>query len=158
MFIVARTDGDPEAVGGEVRRAILAVDPAMPLFGMRTMDQRMAGTIEVARFNTMLLTILGAVGLLLSAMGIYGVVAYFASQRTAEIGIRLALGASRGDLIRMVVGQAAGPVLGGIVIGAGGAVLAARTIATQLVNVQTTDPLTFAAAAGDLLLIRFWPL
>jgi putative ABC transport system permease protein len=96
------------------------------------------------------------VGLLLSAMGIYGVVAYFTSQRTAEIGIRLALGATRGAVVRMVVRQAAIPVLAGIVIGACGAVVAARAIATQLVNIQTTDPLTFAAAAAVLMVIAFF--
>ena len=153
LFVTARTDGDPSALGSAVRRAIAGVDPGIPLFGVMTMEQRMAGTLESARFTTMLLAILGGVGLLLSAVGIYGVISYFASQRTSEIGIRLALGASRADVVRMMIRQAVMPAAGGIVVGAAGAVVAARALATQLVNVEPTDPITFAAVAALLLIV-----
>ena len=113
----------------------------------------MAGTMETARFNMVLLAMLGGTGLLLAAVGIYGVIAYFASQRTSEIGIRLALGATRADVVRMVIRQAAVPVIAGIAAGAVGAVFAASAIASQLVNVGTTDPLTFAAVAAVLLIV-----
>ena len=145
LFVVARTGGDAAALGPGVRRAISTVDPGVPLYTVRTMEERMAVTLETARFNTMLLT-LGVVGLLLAAVGIYGVISYFAAQRTAEIGIRLALGASRGSVLRLVVRQAA-PVAAGVVLGALGAVVAAQAIAAQLVNVRANDPLTFAAVA-----------
>ena len=113
----------------------------------------MAGTIETARFNTVLLGVLGAAGLLLAAVGIYGVVAYFASQRTSEIGIRMALGATRADVVRLVTRQAVVPVLAGVGFGAAGAVAATNTLSSQLVNVTPTDPTTFAAVAGTLLMV-----
>src|SRR3954471_10379760 len=153
LFVVARTDGDPAALGPGVRRAIAAVDPGVPLYSVRTMEERMAVTLQTARFNTVLLVILGAVGLLLAAVGIYGVIAYFATQRTAEIGIRLALGASRGNVLKLVVRQAAMPVAAGVVLGALGAAFASRAIASQLVNVRANDPVTFLAVAAVLALI-----
>jgi ABC-type antimicrobial peptide transport system permease subunit len=115
------------------------------------MQERMAATLETARFNTMLLVTLGGVGLLLAAVGIYGVIAYFASQRTSEIGIRMALGASRASVLKLMIRQAAIPVLVGVLLGAVAAFFATRVIATQLVNVQATDPVTFASRfAGAL--------
>jgi ABC-type antimicrobial peptide transport system permease subunit len=98
---------------------------------------------------------LGGVGLLLAAVGIYGVIGYFATQRTAEIGIRLALGASRSNVLRLVVAQAARPVLVGIAAGLFGAAFAARAIATELVNVKATDPVTFVIVAGGLCMVAF---
>jgi predicted lysophospholipase L1 biosynthesis ABC-type transport system permease subunit len=153
LFVAARTDGDAAALAPGVRRAIAGIDPGVPLFGERTMEGRMAATLETARFNTMLLSMLGAVGLVLAGVGIYGVIGYFAAQRTSEIGIRLALGASRANVLRLVVKQAAIPVAAGIVLGALGAAVAARAIATQLVNVQANDPATFAAVAALLALV-----
>jgi len=153
LFVVARTGGDPGALAPGVRRAISGVDSAVPLYSVRTMEERMSVTLETARFNTMLLVTLGAVGLLLAAVGIYGVIAYFATQRTAEIGIRLALGASRGNVLKLVVRQAALPVGAGVVLGALGAAFASRAIATQLVNVRANDPVTFLAVAAVLALI-----
>jgi len=116
----------------------------------------MAATLETARFNTLLLVALGAVGLLLAAVGIYGVIAYFATERTSEIGIRMALGASRADVLRLVVRQATGPVLAGVVAGGIGALFAARALAAQLVNVRPTDPLTFASVATTLLVVALF--
>ena len=153
LFIVARTTADPSSLGPAVRRVISSVDPAVPLFSERTMEQRMAATLETARFNTMLLVVLGIVGLLLSGVGIYGVVAYFASQRTAEIGIRMALGASRGTVLKLVVAQAARPVVLGIAAGAICAAFSSQVLASQLVNVRPTDPVTFAAVAAVLLVV-----
>ena len=153
IFAVARTDGDPSAIGNAVRQAIASIDPGIPLFSTLTIEERMASTTATARFNTMLLAVLGAAGLLLAAVGIYGVIGYFATQRTAEIGIRMALGASRFDVVRLVVGQAAVPVVSGLAAGAIGARFATAAIASQLVNVQVTDRLTFAVVAVGLLLV-----
>jgi predicted permease len=156
VFVVARTDGDAAAVGPAVRRAVTAVDPGVPLFSTMTMAERMARTVQTERFNTLLLVVLGGVGVLLAAVGIYGVVSYFAAQRTPEIGIRVALGASRASVLVLVVRQAAWPVATGVVAGAIGAGLASQLLTTQLVNVQPTDPLTFTAgivALGAIALV-----
>ena len=153
LFIAARTDADPAALAPGVRRAVASVDPGVPLFAERTMEQRMAATLETARFASTLLGLLGTVGLMLAAVGIYGVISYFAAQRTFEIGIRLALGATRGNVLRLVVRQAAIPVAAGIAIGALGATVAARAIATVLVNIKPHDPLTFAGVAALLAVV-----
>ncbi|MGE5835264.1 MAG: ADOP family duplicated permease [Acidobacteriota bacterium] len=145
VFVVARTDGDAAMLRPAVRQAVSSVDPGIPLFSPMTMDERMARTVQTERFNTMLLAILGGVGILLAAVGIYGVISYFAAQRAPEIGIRLALGATRETVLRLVAGQAAAPVAAGVVIGGTGALFASQVLATQLVNVTPTDPLTFAA-------------
>jgi len=156
LFVVARTDGDAAALGPAVRRAIAGVDAGVPLYSVRTIEERMAATLETARFNTLLLVALGAVGLLLAAVGIYGVIAYFATERTSEIGIRMALGASRADVLRLVVRQATGPVLAGVVAGGIGALFAARALSAQLVNVRPTDPMTFASVATTLLVVALF--
>ncbi len=153
LFAVARTDSDPAALAPAVRRSISEVDPGVPLFSVRTMEERMAATLETARFNTFLLAMLGAVGLVLAAVGIYGVIAYFATQRTSEIGIRIALGASRAQVLRLMLRQAAVPVVAGVALGAVGAIFASRLLATQLVNVRATDPVTFAAVAATLVIV-----
>jgi putative ABC transport system permease protein len=145
VFVVARTDGDAAALSQPIRRAVLDVDPNVPLFSAMTMEDRMARTIQTERFNTLLLVLLGGVGLLLAAVGIYGVVSYFAAQRAPEIGIRMALGASRATVLALVIRQAALPVAAGIVAGAIGAAFASDLLAAQLVNVRPTDPLTFIA-------------
>jgi predicted permease len=153
LFVAARTDGDAAALAPSVRRTIASIDPGVPLFAERTMEERMAATLETARFNTMLLALLGAVGLVLAGVGIYGVINYFATQRTPEIGIRLALGASRRNVLKLVLRQAAIPVIAGVAIGALGAALAAQAIATQLVNVRPNDPLTFLGVAAVLVAV-----
>ena len=153
FFVLARTQGDAAALGGAVRRVVSSIDPSIPLYSVATMEQRMARTLEPARFNTVLLALLGAVGLLLAAVGIYGVIAYFATQRISEIGIRMALGASRRDVMLLVVRQAIVPVLAGVGAGAVGALLASQAIATQLVNVRPTDPVTFIAVVSTLIAV-----
>ena len=153
LFVVARGDGDAAALTPTIRRVIADIDPGIPLFDTLTMEERMAATTDLARFNTLLLTLLGGAGLLLAAVGIYGVIAYFAAQRTSEIGIRMALGAARADVVRLIVRQAAVPVLVGLALGALGAMLTGRVMAAQLVNVEPTDPTTFMTVAAVLLLV-----
>jgi putative ABC transport system permease protein len=129
------------------------VDPELPLYDVRLMDQRLAATLETARFNTLLLSLLGGIGLLLAATGIYGVIAYFVSQRTQEIGVRIALGASKGSVVRLILGQALRPVATGAVVGLIAALAASRVIASQLFGVSRTDPLTITAVVAMLIAV-----
>jgi predicted permease len=150
LFVLAR-GADPGALTGSIRRVVSSFDAGVPLFNTMTMDERLARTTETARFNTILLSTLGALGLVLAVVGIYGVIGYFAAQRTAEIGLRVALGASRRDVVRLVVRQALWPVLAGLACGTLGALFATRALASELVNVRPTDPWTFLAVALTLL-------
>jgi putative ABC transport system permease protein len=151
VYVIVRTAGDPAAVIKPLSAAVTRIDRDLPLFDVRTMDQRLAGTQATARFNTMLLSLLGVIGLLLAASGIYGVIAYFVTQRTQEIGVRMALGASRSSVVRLVLVQAMRPVAAGAVIGTGAALAASRVLASQLVGVTPTDPLTIAAVVATLI-------
>jgi putative ABC transport system permease protein len=151
MYIVARADGDPAGLAPPLRAIVGRIDPELPLYDVRQMDQRLAGTLATARFNTLLLSLLGGVGLLLAASGIYGVIAYFVSQRTQEIGVRIALGASTGNVVRLILGQALRPVAIGAAIGVAAALVASRVIASQLFGVSPTDPLTMAAVVATLI-------
>jgi putative ABC transport system permease protein len=127
------------------------VDPDLPLFDVRTMDQRIERTLAASRFNTLLLSLLGGIGLVLAAGGIYGVIAYFVSQRTQEIGVRIALGASRGSVVWLILGQALRPVALGAAVGVVAALAASRVLTSQLFGVSRTDPLTIAAVVATLI-------
>jgi ABC-type antimicrobial peptide transport system permease subunit len=126
-----------------LQAAVGRVDATLPMFDIRSLDERMSAALATGRFNTTMLTTLGAIGLLLAAVGIYGVVAYFVTQRTSEIGLRMALGATPGRVVRLVVGQGMRPVILGIVVGVGLAVLASRLLASLVFGIGTTDPVTF---------------
>jgi putative ABC transport system permease protein len=145
MFIVARASAgqDPVALTAPLRATVARIDPALPLFDVQLMDQRLSSVVSTAHFVTGLLTTLGVVGLLLAAIGIYGVMAYSVSQRRQEIGLRLALGASSRDVLMLVAGQAIRPVLIGVAAGFVLAFIAARLLERQLVGVTAHDPATF---------------
>jgi len=143
MFLIARTAGEPGGIAKQLQAAVGRVDPTLPLFNIRSMDERIAASLATGRFNTMLLTTLGAIGLLLAAVGIYGVVAYFVTQRTGEIGLRMALGATPGRVLRLVVGQGMRPVLLGVIVGVGASVVAGRLLRSLVFGIGTTDPVTF---------------
>jgi predicted permease len=152
-FIVVRTDLDPLALSNPVRGIVRDVAPGVPVFQVRTMEQRLRDSMATARFNTMLLTLLGLVGLVLAAIGVYGVIAYFVTRRTQEIGVRIALGASRGHVLALVFRQAAWPIGLGIVVGIGMAALATRVLATQLFGVSAYDPVTLGAVVIALAVV-----
>ena len=152
-FIVVRTDLDPLTMTKPVRDVVRTVAPGVPLFQVRTMEQRLRDSMATARFNTMLLTLLGLVGLVLAAIGVYGVIAYFVTRRTQEIGVRMALGASRGHVLALVLRQAAWPLGLGIVAGVGMSAATTRVLTTQLFGVSAYDPVTFAAVAVALTLV-----
>jgi putative ABC transport system permease protein len=152
-FVVVQTDLDPQALANPVRSVVRDVAPGVPVFQVRTMEQRLQDSMATARFNTMLLTLLGIVGLVLAAIGIYGVIAYFVTRRTQEIGVRMALGASRGHVLALVFRQAVWPVGLGIVAGVAMSILATRVLAAQLFGVSAYDPVTFAAVVVALTVV-----
>jgi putative ABC transport system permease protein len=150
MTLVARTPGEPMALVGAVRQAVGEVDPALPLHRVGTMDDRITDSLAQGRFSTVLLGIFGAIALLLAAIGIYGVISYGVAQRTQEIGIRVALGAQRGDVLRMILRHGSQLAAAGLVVGLGGAFLLTRLLESLLFRISPTDPPTFAA--GTLML------
>jgi len=143
FYFVLRTSGDPLSFAGSVRREMLNLDSQQSPRNIRTMDQVIASSIASPRFHMLLLALFGAIGLTLSAVGIYGVMAYGVSQRTHEIGIRMALGAQIKDVLRMVLTQGMKLTLIGVVIGLAGSFALTRALKTLLFGVQPTDLTTF---------------
>ncbi len=144
--LIVRTAGDPADITPSVRSAIRAIDPGQPLVNVRTMEEAMAGTVSQPRFQMLLLMIFASVAVALAAIGVYGVMAYTVSQRVPEIGVRMALGASPGRVVGMVVWQGAQLALTGMVLGLIAAALAAGAMQSLLFDVRGLDPLTFAVA------------
>jgi predicted permease len=152
MTIIARTER-PIPIVPAMRAAVQNVDPTVPLFDVQTMDNVMREATTTRRFNTQLLSMLGFTGLILAAIGIYGVIAFFVTQRTHEIGLRVALGATGGHIVRMIVLQAVTLTLIGVAIGSVGAWWATQSLRTMLFQVDARDPLAYAAAASLLVLV-----
>ena len=153
MSLVARTKGDPAALTGAIRQQVLAADPNQPVYNARTMEEIVSQSMAQRRFSMMLLSIFAGVALLLAAVGIYGVMSYTVTQRTHEIGIRMALGAQRTDIVRMVVRQGMLLAVVGICLGVIAALLLTRVMSGLLYGVSASDPTTFASIA--ILLVSF---
>ena len=151
MYLTVRASGDPAAMASAIQRTVRTLDPSLPVYEVKTMDAWLDATVSPRRFNVMLLLAFGALALTLAAIGTYGVIAYSVSQRTQEIGIRMALGASRQDVLRMVVGGGLRLAIAGVLIGVALSLAAGRFISTLLFGVRATDPLTFSAVAAALL-------
>ena len=150
MTFVARTSNDPRGLAGALPAAVAAVDQDLPVFEIRTMEQRVLESLTPRRFAMYLLGIFAAVALALSAVGIYGVMAQSVTQRTHEIGIRMALGAEPRDVLRLVVGQGMALAAIGLVTGVAVALGLTRWMSRLLFGVRPTDPLTFLAVAAVL--------
>ena len=144
MTLVLRAQGEPTAIANAARNVIRTLDPEQPVADVRPMESLIGTSVARARFNTLLLTIFAVVALLLASLGIYGVVAYSVAQRTREIGVRMALGARRMDVLRLVVRRGMTLALGGVAIGVAASFALTRLMETLLFNVSATDPLTFA--------------
>ena len=153
MSLVARTSSDPASLIPAIRNQVLSIDKDQPVFDIKTMDQRLAKSVATSRFVMLLLGILSAMALILAAVGIYGVMAYLVTQRTHEIGIRMALGAQNHDVLKMVVGQGMALVLVGVVIGLIASLALTRMMRTLLFGVTPTDALTFAAVSFGLIAV-----
>jgi len=149
-FVVRTATGEPEALGRSVAAVIREVDPNQPVSDVRPLDQVVARSLLRPRVASAALGLFAAAALLLAAIGVYGVVAYGVSQRRAEFGVRLALGAQPGDVVRLVLRQSLVMVLGGVVTGAALAVPLSSTLRTLLFGVGPGDPITLAAVAALL--------
>jgi ABC-type antimicrobial peptide transport system permease subunit len=147
----SRAPDDVEPVVQAMRAAVAEIAPDVPVFDVRTMEDRLRATYATSRFNAQLLAVLGGIGLLLSIIGIYGVVAYHASRRMHEMGLRIALGATAADVLRLITRQGLSPVIVGLVAGAGGALVATRVLQSALFGVTAWDPFTFGSVAVLLL-------
>lgn len=153
LTLMIRTSVDPLNLVGAVRREVGAIDKDLPLSDVRTMDQLLGASTARSRFLAVLLSIFAALAMILACVGIYGVMSTTVSQRVREIGIRMALGAGQGDVVRMVVGQGMLLVSIGIAIGLGGALSLTRLLSTFLFGVTATDPVTFVGLATLLAVI-----
>lgn len=153
MFLVARTSGDAAALAAPLRQAIQAIDPGLTLAQVSTMEEALAESVSQPRFDTMLLSLFAGIALLLAAVGIYGLISYSVAQRTHEIGVRMALGAARRDVLKAVVLHSTGLAAIGVVAGLAGAFALTRLLKTMLFGVGTTDALTFAIASIAMLVV-----
>ncbi len=155
-----RTSGEPVQLAGLVRDEVRALDPKAILITI-PLKEFTGAAFFVYRIASALLGIMGGLAVMLAALGLYGVLAYSVSQRTREIGIRMAMGARPGDVFQLVVGQGMRLVVAGLLVGAMGAFVATRWLSDLLVGVSADDPLTFAAGAALLalvgLLAGYWP-
>jgi putative ABC transport system permease protein len=150
MTVFLRTTANPASLVEPLRREVQAVDPDLPVFGARTMEEVVARSFAQRRFQLQTIGAFAAIALLLAALGIYGVTAFWVTQQTQEIGIRLALGARGGDVIRMVMGQGLRLTLWGVLAGFAGSLPLSRVLRSLLFGTSFFDPLTFLAIAALL--------
>src|SRR5271170_2732294 len=153
VAVVLRTQGDPVAIMGPVRRAVEEIDPREVIYNVQTMEAVLATSLAARRLSMILLGVFAGLALVLACVGIYGVISYLVGQRTREIGVRMALGAQRGDVLRLVLGHGAGMALLGVGIGVAAALALTRLMSRLLFGVSPTDPLTFTAVAILLTLV-----
>ena len=150
MNFVVRASGDPLALANAVRSAVRDLDPALPLYNLQTMSELVGSSLVRPRFLSLLLLLFSIIALVLAAVGIYGVMAYSVSQRTQEIGVRMALGARRGQILKLIMGQGIALTLTGLGIGMAGALVLTRLMARLLFEISVTDPVTFATVLALL--------
>lgn len=151
-YVIARTAGDPAGLLAPMRDALRAIEPTVPILDLTTMEQHLAGALQTERFTARLLSGFGALGLTLAALGMYAVVGFAVERRTAELGIRMALGAGRSQVVRMVIGEIMSLIVVALVIGLGAAMLVGPAVSSVLFGVSPMDPITLAATAGLLTL------
>jgi putative ABC transport system permease protein len=145
MTLVVRTNGDPLNVAAAARREIQAIDPDQPIGDVRTMQSWMSELTARSRFGTLLLSIFAGLALVLAAIGIYGVMSYSVTQRTHELGVRIALGAQTRDVLKLILGRGLALTLIGIALGLVASLALTRVLSSLLFGVSATDPVTFGA-------------
>jgi ABC-type antimicrobial peptide transport system permease subunit len=152
-YLVARTSSDPAAAAGAIAREIHAHDPSIPVYEIRTMQDRMRDSMARQRFSTIMLGSFAVFALILAAIGVYGVMSYLVAQGTHDIGIRIALGARRSSIMGLVVRHGMGLAIAGIVAGLLGAFALSRVMASLLFGVSAMDIVTFSAVPFILAVI-----
>jgi len=155
MTFLVRTSNDPAALVPAIRRQLREIDPELPMASVATMEQLLGDSLARSRFTMSLLGVFAAVALALTAVGIYGVISYSVAQRTHEIGIRMALGAQRGNVLGLVLKQGARLMIAGVGLGVVSALVLTRSMSSLLYGVGATDPATFAAVVFILLAVAF---
>jgi putative ABC transport system permease protein len=153
MNLVIRAQGDPANLAAAVRHEVKAIDPDQPVAAVRTMDEWLATSVSAPRYRTSLLALFALVAVVLASTGIYGVMSYSVAQRTHEIGVRMALGAGRLDVLKLVIRQGMGLVAVGVGCGLLGSVALTRVMSSVLFEVTPKDPLTFTVVALFLALV-----
>jgi putative ABC transport system permease protein len=150
MRLVIRSTGDPGALTSGMRQAVESIDPTQPISEIHTMDELVAAAISQRRLNMFLLVLFAAIATILAAIGIYGVMAYAVTQRSHEIGIRMALGAEPFDVLKMVVSDGMKLAGIGLLIGIVGASILTRYLASELYGIKASDPVTYVGVALGL--------
>ncbi len=156
MSIVVRADSDPQLLIDAVRKSVAQIDPAMAVGNIRLMDQIVAGSVATPRFAFILVGLFAGLAILLAAIGTYGVISYSVTQRTPEFGLRMALGAQRLDVLRLVLIQAAKLVLSGTAVGVILALVLARALKSLIYEVSPTDPVTFTAIGFSVITVAIF--
>jgi putative ABC transport system permease protein len=155
MNLVLRTNGDPLSIAGALRNEVRAIDPDQPVSAMRPMTELVDSSVAQPRYRTTLFGLFAALAMILAATGIYGVMSYSVAQRTHEIGVRMALGARRFDVLKLVVGQGMLLTLIGVALGLAAAFGLTRVMQSLLFGVTTKDPLTFVVVSALLIAVAF---
>jgi putative ABC transport system permease protein len=153
MWVMVRTAADPNSLGASVRQVVRDLDASLPVSLMSPLDEVVSESVAQQRFSMLLIAMFGMVALVLSAVGLYGVVAYSVSLRTREIGLRMAIGAMPGDVLKMVVGDGMKLAAMGVVIGTVAAFVLSRFVASMLFEVEVSDPVSYSGTALVLLLV-----
>jgi putative ABC transport system permease protein len=153
LSLVVRTAGDPLAQAGAIRSVVHNIDPNQPVTALRSMEDNIAQSISQPRFRTVLLAVFAGIALVLAAVGIFGVMAYSVAQRTRELGLRMALGASRGQVLQLVLAHGVRLTLVGVAIGLAATFVLVRYVSSFLFNVPTYDPMTLVAVVAALIVI-----
>jgi putative ABC transport system permease protein len=154
-YVVIRTSGDATLLAPALRRELAALDPAQPLSDVKSMEQRVASSIAQSKLNSVLTGLFAMVALALASIGIYGVISYAVAQRTREIGIRMALGATRSDVLKLIVRQGMTPAALGVLIGVVASLAVTRLMGKLLYGVSATDPVVFGAVCALLSVVAF---
>jgi putative ABC transport system permease protein len=150
MAVLLRTTGDPESAANAVRRVVKDVDPEQPIADFRTLDESVANSLGARRLTLLLLSFFATVSVLLAAVGFYAAASHGVTQRTREIGIRMALGADRRRVVRLIAGEGVRVTAVGLLIGVFASIAVSRLISAQLYDVKATDPFVLAPVAALL--------